>query len=114
MEQQNLEQLFSSFLEDCKKFPYDYQLTTDLDKWKKGVNEEYLMKKKVALIVESFGQESVNRIEKIVLSEVPDNLMYNLIPTTIKMWFLPYKHKTPKESDLSSYRLQVGKSIKIK
>jgi hypothetical protein len=115
MKEQDAKLILDMFVEDAKKFNFNYHLSTDLEKWKKGVNEDYLMRKKVAVLIDSFGGENTERLLKIILNEVPDNLMYGLVKNTLYLWFLPYIHTNKKStSTVSEYQVSVAKTLKNK
>jgi hypothetical protein len=83
-------ELFGDFLDACKNYDYGYLAEVDLEKWKKGINQEYLMRKLLKAVIDEFGVEEANRIQKIVLEHVENVMTSGVIHTQIKMWFYPF------------------------
>lgn len=113
-EKQQAKQLLDEWLELCKNHNFDYTLTSDLDKWKQGINQEYHLRKKLKEVIDLFGVEEVDRILKITRENVVDNMLYGVIPNTIYTCFLPYiaAKKNLKPSSVSQYQVSVGKNLK--
>jgi hypothetical protein len=105
-------EIIQEFIDMCVSHDFDYTITTDLSKWKEGINKEYLIRKKLIDVIEHFGQDEVSTLEKIILKAVPDNMVHSIIPTTIKLWFLPHKRLNNKSSGVSQYQMSVGKTLK--
>lgn len=107
------DELVEKLMNDLKGFDFSYFLTDDLDKWKQGVNKEYLIKKQIDLVVKKYGIENISKLEKAVLKSVPKVFVNDLEEYVITLWFIPYyQQKNNNKNDDVSLRLQSHKSIK--
>lgn len=84
---------FNKLINLVKTFDFSYVITEDLDRWKKTVNQEYLIKKQLKQAIEEFGIESTNKLHKVILDTVEHVMLNDLEEKIIDLWFLPYKHK---------------------
>ena len=56
------DELVEKLMDDLKGYDFSYLLTDDLEKWKQGVNKEYLMKKQLDLVVKKYGIENISKL----------------------------------------------------
>lgn len=100
-------------MDDLSKFDFGYLLNDDLEKWKQGVNQEYLIKKQLDLVIKKYGIDKVSQLEKAVLKKVPKVLINDLEDYIITLWFMPYHRLAAQTKDKGqSIRLQSHNSIK--
>jgi hypothetical protein len=114
MEEQNYEQRFQQFIDKMKNHDFSYLGEVDLEKWKKGINNEYLLRKEIKDIIVLFGKEEAERILKICLDQVEDLSYKNVIYTQIKIMFYPYTRLIKKGNTplVSEFKLKNHQSIK--
>ena len=107
------DELVEQLMDQLKGYDFSYLLTDDLEKWKKGVNKEYLIKKQLDLVVKKYGIENISKLEKAVLKSVSKVYEDDLEEYVITLWFMPYYlQKKNITNEGPSIRLQSHKSIK--
>lgn len=91
MGQQN--EIFEELIDLIKKHDFTYLILDNLEIWKKSVNSEYLIKKKLKQVMDHFGHEHYIRVKKAILKEIKNDMIYkSVIPNQVDSWFLPYMH----------------------
>lgn len=107
------DELVEKLMADLKGYDFSYLLTDDLEKWKQGVNKEYLLKKQLDLVVKKYGVENISKLEKAVLKSVPKVYQDDLEEYIITLWFMPYYlQKKNTNTKGTNVRLQSHNSIK--
>lgn len=112
MAKQIKDELVEKLFGMVKDFDFTYLILNDLEKWKQGVNKEYLVKKLLDEIIQKYGIETWKKLKVAVLKETPQYLNHNIEHNTISNWFLPYDLPTENETKTSSYKLQNHASLK--
>ena len=95
-----------------KNFDFGYLIMDDLDKWKQGVNKEYLVKKKIHEVLTNYGYENWKKLETALLKATRETLQHDIEHNTIHNWFLPYNRPKQNDSNISSYKLKNHQSLK--
>lgn len=103
--------LVEELVDMVKSFDFFYLLNDDLEKWKQGVNKEYLVKKKLHEVLTKYGTDSWNRLQKVLLKSITPLLLHDIEERTIQGWFFPYDKPKTKNAP-SSYKLQNHQSLK--
>ena len=100
-------------MEDLSKFDFSFYFSDDLEKWKQGINKEYLIKKDLDLVIKKYGVDKVSQLEKAVRKAVPKTLINDLEDYIITLWFMPYHKINERTKDAGpNIRLQSHRSIK--
>ena len=95
-----------------KSFDFSYLINDDLEKWKQGVNKEYLVKKLLHEVLEKYGTDSWKRLLKVLLESVTPMLNHDIEIVTLHKWFMPYDRPKENDKNISSYKLHNHSSLK--
>lgn len=111
-------EIFDQLVDLVKKHDFTFHILNNLELWKKGVNSEYLIRKKLKQVMELYGSENYIRIKKALLKEINNDMIYkSVIPNQVDTWFLPYMHvemlkQHDSEIKHSSYKLTHSDKLK--
>jgi hypothetical protein len=95
-----------------KEYDFSYLIQEDLEKWKKGVNKEYIIKSLIHDVLEQYGFENWKKLEIALIKATPLYLTHDIELRTIAGWFLPYNKPKESKHTPSEYKLKNHQSLK--